>query len=495
MMVSNRLAAVLTATATGLISVVTLAAATATAPAAGATTAGATTSRATAGRGTAPAAAFRAIRHPLWAATFHGPPGGKSQALAEAVSPDGARLFVTGSLGITAISPSKRWATISYGTAAGRRHWLQYYQGTDTSSDSTAAPVAVAVSPDGSTVFVTGYVTNTGGVRAEATVAYDTATGARRWVAQHIPVVRLTDVSPVAVAVSPDGSRVFVLSNDYTAQAYDTATGNLVWSAIATGLHGISFVYAGAMSPDGSRLFLTGSGFTPANRKEFQTAALDAATGATLWVQHYIKPHQSFEANALALAVAVSPDGAMVYVAGQVPGTTGGDVMLGDDAATGTLRWARFPSLVPVTEAVNPDGSSVFLGGTTEAGLHNEVFDTQAREADTGALRWTHPQTSRPPTGSSRTALRGMAVSPDGSRLVITGRVDLNGVTQAMTIAYNPANGRLLWSAGFALSNQGVEGTTPAAVVISPDSSRVFITGLGTPAVGNWTFVTVAYRA
>lgn len=480
-MVFNRLAVVLAATVTGVMSAVTLPAAAAPAPGA------------TAG-GTA-ATAARGIRHPLWVATFHGPPGGKSQALAEAVSPDGARLFVTGSLGITAISPSKRWATISYGTAAGRRHWLQYYQGTDTSSDSTAAPVAVAVSPDGSKVFVTGYVTSTGGVRAEATVAYDTATGARLWVAQHIPVVRLVDVSPVAVAVSPDGSRVFVLSNDYTAQAYDTATGNLVWSAIATGLHGISFVYAGAMSPDGSRLFLTGSGFTPANRKEFQTAALDATTGATLWVQHYIKPHQSFEANALALAVAVSPGGSMVYVAGQVPGTSGGDVVLGDDAATGALRWTRFPSLVPVAEAVSPNGSSVFVGGTTEVGLHNEVLDTQAREADTGALHWTHPQTSRPPTGASRTVLRGMAVSRDGSRLVITGRVPINGVPQAVTIAHNPATGRVLWYAVYALSNQGVEGTTPAAVVVSPDSSRVFVTGLGTPAVGNWNFVTVAYRA
>jgi DNA-binding beta-propeller fold protein YncE len=483
MLTFNRLAVVLAAT--GVMSLVTVP--TAAARAAGAT-AGRTTAGGTVAGGTA-ATAARGIRHPLWVAAFHGPPGGKSQALAEAVSPDGARLFVTGSLGLTAISPSKRWATISYGTAAGRRHWLQYYQGTDTSSDSTAAPVAVAVSPDGSTVFVTGYVTNTGGVRAEATVAYDTATGARRWVAQHIPVVRLTDVSPVAVAVSPDGSRVFVLSNDYTAQAYDTATGNLVWSAIATGLHGISFVFAGAMSPDGSRLFLTGSGFTPANREEFQTAALDAATGATLWVQHYIKPHQPFGALALALAVAVSPDGSMVYVAGQVPFS---GLVLGDDAATGALRWARFPSLAAATEAVSPNGSSVFFGGPPPPS--SGVFVTQAREPDTGTLLWTHPQTSRPSTVSSRTTLRAMAVSPDGSRLVVTGRV-LNGVTQAMTIAYNPANGRLLWSAGFALSNQGVEGTTPAAVVVSPDSSRVFVTGLGTPAVGNWNFVTVAYRA
>jgi DNA-binding beta-propeller fold protein YncE len=471
MMVFNRLAVVLAATVTGLMSVVTLSAA----PAGGAT------------------AAARGIRHPLWVATFHGPPGGNSQAVAEAVSPDGARLFVTGSLGASAISQAKRWATISYGTAAGRRHWLQYYRGTDTSTDSTAAPVAVAVSPDGSKVFVTGYVTNTGGVHVEATVAYDTATGARLWVAQHIPVLRLTDVSPVAVAVSPDGSRVFVLSNDYTAQAYDTATGNVAWSAIATGLHDFSFARAGAMSPDGSRLFLTGQGVTSANRTEFQTASFDAATGATLWVQHYIRPHQQRGHVTFAEAVVVSPDGATVYVAGQNPGTL--QVSLADNAATGALRWVRLSALAAVTAAVSPDGSSVFLGGTTfgfRAG--SERLGTQARKPDTGALLWTHPQTSRPPTDTIRTTMRGMAVSPDGSRLVVTGRVPINGATQAVTIAHNPATGRVLWYAVYALSNRGVEGTTPAAVVVSPDSSRVFVTGLGTPAVGNWNFVTVAYR-
>ncbi|HET7247544.1 MAG TPA: hypothetical protein VFJ07_22220 [Streptosporangiaceae bacterium] len=102
------------------------------------------------------------------------PARGEVPGLAEAVSPDGARLFVTGSLGITAISPSKRWATISYGTAAGRRHWLQYYQGTDTGSDSTAAPVAVVVSPGSSRVFVTGLGTPAVGNWNFVTVAYRT---------------------------------------------------------------------------------------------------------------------------------------------------------------------------------------------------------------------------------------------------------------------------------------------------------------------------------
>ncbi|HET7247545.1 MAG TPA: hypothetical protein VFJ07_22225 [Streptosporangiaceae bacterium] len=66
MMVFNRLAVVLAATVTGVMSAVTLPAAAA--PAAGATAGG---TAATAARG---------IRHPLWVATFHGPPGGKSQA-------------------------------------------------------------------------------------------------------------------------------------------------------------------------------------------------------------------------------------------------------------------------------------------------------------------------------------------------------------------------------------------------------------------------------
>jgi hypothetical protein len=50
-----------------------------------------------------------------------------------------------------------------------------------------------------------------------------------------------------------------------------------------------------------------------------------------------------------------------------------------------------------------------------------------------------------------------------------------------------PATGARLWA---------VQRTTQARPVfdaVSPDGSQVFVTGLGTPAVGNWNFVT--YRA
>lgn len=467
MMVGYRLAVVLAAALAGFASAVTLPAAAAD----GGTAAG---------------------RTPVWVATYHGP-SGNSRAVAEAISPDGATLFVTGSTGESGAAGPYHWATIADNTATGGQRWLRTYQGTDVSSSSTAAPAAIAVSPDGSMVFVTGTVTNTGGAQAEATVAYGAATGARLWVAQHP-----SDARPVSAAVSPDGSRVFVLSNDYTAQAYGTATGNLVWSAIATSLHSLSFASAGAMSPDGSRLFLTGSGFTSTGRQEYQTAALDAATGATLWVQHYTRPHQSTSSGNRARAVVVGRDGGTVYVAGQNAGGSFDSAVIADNAATGALRWARFSANHAFTAALSPDGSRLFVGGTRFGTAGENVYDTQGRNAATGRLLWTHVQRNSPPTDTVVSRQYAMAVSPDSAKLLVTGTVDSGGPQSAaeqMTLAYDPVTGARLWFATFALSVQGVVGTIPAAIVVSPDSTRVFVTGLAQTAAGNWDFATVAYRA
>lgn len=89
-------------------------------------------------------------------------------------------------------------------------------------------------------------------------------------------------------------------------------------------------------------------------------------------------------------------------------------------------------------------------------------------------------------------------MSPDSARVFVTGTVDSGGpqgAAEQMTLAYNPATGAVLWFATFALSDQGVVGAIPAAIVVSPDSTRVFVTGLAQTAAGNWDFATVAYRA
>jgi DNA-binding beta-propeller fold protein YncE len=73
----------------------------------------------------------------------------------------------------------------------------------------------VAVSPSGRTVFVTGQDTGTTPALDYATVAYDARTGAQEWVARYS-----ASGGAEALAVSPDGRTVFVFGGSYVTIAY-----------------------------------------------------------------------------------------------------------------------------------------------------------------------------------------------------------------------------------------------------------------------------------
>ena len=79
------------------------------------------------------------------------------------------------------------------------------------------------MAPDGSAVFVTGAGTS---VNTEATVAYNPATGVPLWTAP-------AAIVPGSIAVSPDGSRVFV-TGVFGTQAYNAATGASLWTVRST---------------------------------------------------------------------------------------------------------------------------------------------------------------------------------------------------------------------------------------------------------------------
>ena len=69
--------------------------------------------------------------------------------------------------------------------------------------------VSIAVSPDGSKVFVTGDIYVNGGPYPDfGTVAYSAATGAQLWTARHSATTGGSEAQ--AVAVSPNGSKVVV---------------------------------------------------------------------------------------------------------------------------------------------------------------------------------------------------------------------------------------------------------------------------------------------
>src|SRR5262245_57320824 len=90
-----------------------------------------------------------------WLDRYDGPVGGPDQANAVAGSPDGHTVFVTGYVdGLGGGGIDDEYATAAYEAASGRRLWIRRYDGADLCTDSAEA---IDVSPDGTKVFVTGY--------------------------------------------------------------------------------------------------------------------------------------------------------------------------------------------------------------------------------------------------------------------------------------------------------------------------------------------------
>jgi glucose dehydrogenase len=234
------------------------------------------------------------------------------------LSPDGARLFVTGTL--VGSTGANDYATVAYDASTGSRIWVKRYGGA-----GYDVATALGMSPDGSTVFVTGAFGV--GTRYDfVTVAYDTSTGAKLWAEQHRGA---TEGAAKALGVSPDGGTVFVTgtsatrsgSADYLTIAYDASTGAEVWASRFNGpADGTDAATALTISPDGSRIFVTGSIVGWGGGRDYDTLAYDTADGAKLWFARF-----SNLAAAGANAICVSPDGARVFVTGRSTGSSAAD--------------------------------------------------------------------------------------------------------------------------------------------------------------------------
>jgi DNA-binding beta-propeller fold protein YncE len=87
-----------------------------------------------------------------------------------AVSPGGRAVFVTGTsfAGTSGGTSHEDYATVSYNAVTGARLWASRYHGPAGHSDAAA----LAVSPDGTKVFVTGATENGASRWDYATVAY-----------------------------------------------------------------------------------------------------------------------------------------------------------------------------------------------------------------------------------------------------------------------------------------------------------------------------------
>jgi outer membrane protein assembly factor BamB len=379
----------------------------------------------------------------------------------------------------------------------GTQLWVARYNGPDNILDGANS---VAVSPGGDTVYVTGTSYENGNLDGGrdynadyATVAYNAATGAERWVARYNSPGNGND-TPGNVAVSPGGDTVYVTGTsryNYATVAYDAATGAERWVA-RDNVPG--FAYSQVVSPDGDTVYVTGT-----SDGDYATVAYNAATGAERWVAHYNDPANYDDQ---ASSVAVSPDGDTVYVTGESDGGTamGYDyATVAYNAATGAERWAaRYNDPGNGNDdarvvVVSPDGHTVYVTGHSDGGggFSRYNYATVAYNAATGAERWAARYNG---PGDGHDSPTNVAVSPGGDTVYVSG-TSYGGTATGMdyaTVAYNAATGAERWVARYNSPGNGNDDAGPVAV--SPIGRKVFVTGCSSGgAVVCHNYVTLAY--
>ena len=463
-------------------------------------------------------------RCPSWASEYDYPGGrayvGQQKARAIVVSPDGTRAFVTGS--IIDDDTLVDYGTVAYDTATGALLWAARHDGPTEWSDRA---YSIALSPDGSRVFVTGAESRKVGnteVGDFATVAYTATTGAEEWVARYD-----AGGHDRAAKVVADGSRLYVTGSsqgssgagEYATASYDQATGREVWVARYADPAAFGATPTGlATSPDGSRVFVTGSEVLDADGESsaFATVAYDAASGSPEWVARSTGPGGGRDQ-----ASAVAVDATRVFVTGGSPGA-GGDsdyATVAYDAGTGDELWgsrydAALRSDVPAALAVGPGGVYV-TGSSLDApsdGIEATVSPfrtdalTVAYDAASGEQAWEQ----RFASSAHHTKETGVAIalSPDGGRVVVggytmpasggepTNPTTFGGCSSSkgdegsiagsdrmgsfLTISYGASTGAQEWYATFNASTDNhaaVESGEASALAISPDGTRVYVAG------------------
>src|SRR5215469_535608 len=316
----------------------------------------------------------------------------------------------------------------------GSQLWVSHHHG---SAQGTTFATSAAASPTARVVFVTGttveLVKGSGGRTFKrhdyATVAYNAATGARIWASRYATSGHSNRAD--ALAVSPDGKTVYVTGTsarpitrlagyDYATVAYNAVTGAQIWaSRIPAGPAPFVLSPSLAVGPSGHTVYLTGS-TTVKSVTGDTTIAYRAASGAQIWVRR-----QLINASLIASSVTASPTGRVVFVA--IDDTSGtATTTVAYNAATGTTIWnkkrGRFATGSDgITVTVSPDAGQVFVAWTTSSRGGPAPVIVVARNAATGAAEWI-----REVNGVSQLENPGNAlgVSPDGHPLFVTATND-----------------------------------------------------------------------
>ena len=431
----------------------------------------------------------------LWVSSYNGPAHGFDVATATVASPDGQVVFATGRS--ASAGGGYDYATVAYNSGTGAQLWVSRF-----SQLGGGIPLAIGISPDGGTVYVTG---QGGGVSSldYVTVAYDAQSGAQKWVGRYNGPNNSVDVAR-SLAVSPDGRTVYVTGyssgpgdSDYVTIAYNAATGARRWLGRYNGrAGGNDQAREVAVSPDGRTVYVTGRSQGRSSGYDIATVAYNAATGAQRWVARYNGPANL---NDFGTGLAVSPSGRVVYVTGGTvaPGRRLNWVTIAYNTAGGQAAWSSrtlgwsIINNVGSSIGVTPSGRTVVVANYTTGTTTRTAYAVTAYVERTGAPRWSRRYAG--PAGNNDNLPADLGISPDGSTVYVTGTSD-NPASESdyATVAYSIFTGARLWVSRF--TGLGNSFDQASALAVNPQGGAVYVTGSSTVG-GVLDFATVAYRA
>ena len=276
-------------------------------------------------------------------------------------------------------------------------------------------PSNVAVSPDGTKVYVTNQ-------NSHDVTVIDTTTNTKT------ATITGLGTRPQGLAVSPDGTKVWVANEDSNnVSVIDTTTNTVTFTITGLGTRPQEV----AVSPDGTKVYVTN--FTSNN-----VSVIDTTTNtvtATITVGNYPQ------------GVAVSPDGTKVYVANNGSTYSNDDVSVIDTATNAVIITINAPlGREPWGLAVSPDGTKVYVANNTTNNV--SVIDTT-----------TNTVTATIAVGNGAWNL---AVSPDGTKVLVTNH--LGGSVSVIDTATNSVTATIT----------GL-GPGPQGVAFSPDGTKAYV--------------------
>jgi hypothetical protein len=367
--------------------------------------------------------------------------------------------------------------------AAGDTVWTATWGGVASLRDT---PRDVVVDAAHERVYVVGTTTVSdeiaGTITDIVTVAYDANTGTKLWARRYDGAVHGSDLG-IAIVYDPSSGGVNVLGASETS----FATGQLDTVTIAYAADGSRRWVRRIKNPAGNLpvdlVVDAGSTYIFVNGDHGRLVAYDFA-GTRSW-GHAVTPQTLAEGRDLIDV------GGYLIVLGTVSDGSGGSAMLTSGFTTnGDAVWAkRFSG--PATHAVASDaavganGTIAYVTGSYSDGTVTKIT-TIAYEPHNGFRFWRR---SIPPQAANEIDGRPhVAVSDDGSSIVVSTASHLNGVHTFLTRRYL-GDGSVDWTA----RENGPEDAGGANDVVISPSGNVYTVGQGTNSDGQQGAFLVAY--